>query len=73
MNYWAELSIEYASQRSYLDDLFHVYPTIPEGIREVNENNWSLVEKAFDERNDLQLLQVLLSLDLFPIKDKANS
>ncbi len=69
MNYWAELSIEYASQRSYLDDLFHVYPTIPEGIREVNENNWSLVEKAFDERNDLQLLQVLLSLDLFPIKD----
>ena len=24
------MSIEYAAQRSYLDDLFHVYPTIPE-------------------------------------------
>ena len=34
MNYWTQLSIEYANQRSYLDDLFQVYPTIPEGIRE---------------------------------------
>ena len=29
MNPWLELSIEYANQRSYLDDLFRVYPTIP--------------------------------------------
>ncbi len=26
MNRWIELSIEYANQRSYLDDLFLVYP-----------------------------------------------
>jgi hypothetical protein len=38
MNYWTELSIEYANQKSYLDDLFHVYPTICEGIRELNLN-----------------------------------
>ena len=31
MNPWMALSIEYANQRSYLDDLFQVYPTIPEG------------------------------------------
>jgi len=37
MNYWTKLSIEYASQRSYLDDLFRVYPTIPEGIREIDK------------------------------------
>lgn len=36
MNRWTKLSIEYASQRSYLDDLFQVYPAIPEGIRELN-------------------------------------
>ena len=28
MNKWTELSIEYANQRSYLDDLFQVYPTV---------------------------------------------
>ncbi|NHB27341.1 hypothetical protein EXS95_02240 [Helicobacter pylori] len=25
VNYWTKLSIEYANQRSYLDDLFQVY------------------------------------------------
>ena len=30
MNPWLKLSIEYANQQSYLDDLFKVYPTIPE-------------------------------------------
>ena len=44
MNKWTNLSIEYANQRSYLDDLFHVYPTIPEGIREIDENVWAEVE-----------------------------
>jgi hypothetical protein len=34
MNKWTKLSIEYASHRSYLDDLFAVYPIIPDGIRE---------------------------------------
>ncbi|MDR1975320.1 MAG: hypothetical protein LBQ31_11740 [Bacteroidales bacterium] len=46
MNNYTKLSIEYANQRSYLDDLFQVYPTIPDGIREINENLWSGVEKA---------------------------
>lgn len=36
MNKWIEYSIEYANQRSYLDDLFRVYPTIPEGIRSID-------------------------------------
>jgi Tsp45I type II restriction enzyme len=69
MNYWTELSIEYASQRSYLDDLFQVYPTIPESIREINKEKWTLIENAFEQRNNLELLEVLLSLNLFPIKD----
>jgi hypothetical protein len=69
MNYWTKLSIEYASQRSYLDDLFQVYPTIPEGIRELNGGLWKDVEKAFEKRDNITLLKNLLKLDLFPIKD----
>lgn len=69
MNYWTELSIEYANQRSYLDDLFHVYPTIPEGIRDVNQDIWRQVEIAFNKKDNLALINELLSMDLFPIKD----
>lgn len=69
MNKWTELSIEYANQRSYLDDLFHVYPTIPDGIREINNEIWKGVEKAFSKKNNDLLICELLKLDLFPIKD----
>ena len=69
MNYWTELSIEYANQRSYLDDLFTIYPTIPEGIRSVNEESWELITTAFHDNQQITLLQELLKLDLFPIKD----
>ncbi len=64
-----QLSIEYANQRSYLDDLFQVYPTIPEGIREIDERLYSDIEEAFRSRNNLLLIKNLLKLDLFPIKD----
>src|ERR1700681_3541068 len=69
MNPWIGLSIEYANQRSYLDDLFHVYPTIPDGIREINDGLWRRVEAAFAKRENLALLETLLEFDLFPIKD----
>ena len=69
MNYWTQLSIDYASQRSYLDDLFQVYPTIPEGIRNIDKGLWNNVEKAFKKRNNKELLENLLKLNLFPIKD----
>jgi len=69
MNKWIEFSIEYANQRSYLDDLFHVYPTIPDGIREINNVIWDRVEDAFNKKNNDLLIQELLKLDLFPIKD----
>ena len=69
MNKWTELSIEYANQRSYLDDLFQVYPTIPDGIREINNEIWGKVEIAFQKRDNDLLIRELLKLDLFPIKD----
>jgi hypothetical protein len=69
INYWTQLSIEYANQKSYLDDLFKVYPTIPEGIRNIDEAKWEKIEKAFDKKDNLTLIKELLKLDLFPIKD----
>ncbi len=69
MNYWTKLSIEYANQRSYLDDLFQVYPTIPEGIRDIDGGLWKKIKKAFEKRDDVTLLENILKLDLFPIKD----
>ncbi|MBN2648924.1 MAG: hypothetical protein JXR50_04190 [Prolixibacteraceae bacterium] len=69
MNKWTKLSIEYANQRSYLDDLFQVYPTIPEGIRGINKDVWAEVEKSFKKRDNDLLIRQLLKFDLFPIKD----
>ena len=69
MNHWTQLSIDYANQRSYLDDLFQVYPTIPDGIRELNGDLWKDVEKAFNKKDNTALLKNLVKLDLFPIKD----
>lgn len=50
MNRWTQLSIDYANQRTYLDDLFRIYPTIPEGIRNINQNIWNAVENAFSQK-----------------------
>ncbi|MFA4941461.1 MAG: restriction endonuclease [Patescibacteria group bacterium] len=69
MNYWTKLSIDYASQKSYLDDLFQVYPTIPDGIRDVDGDLWKKTEKAFKKKDNDELMKNLLKLDLFPIKD----
>ena len=69
MNPWTELSVQYANQRNYLDELFKVYPCIPEGIRDIDTDKWAQVEAAFKEENNPTLLRDLFSLDLFPIKD----
>jgi hypothetical protein len=69
MNYFTELSIEYANQRSYLDDLFQVYPTIPEGIRDINQNRWEEIEIAFKNQDNFEMIGHLLKLKKFPLKN----
>jgi hypothetical protein len=64
-----DLSIQFANQRNYLDELFRIYPTIPEGIRDIDQHKWGLIEKAFKQNKKVELLKLLLSLKLFPIKD----
>lgn len=68
-NMWTKLSIEYANQRSYLDDLFSIYPTIPDGIREIDKRIWHQVESSYYAKDNVRLLNNVLKLDLFPIKD----
>ncbi|OGI60238.1 restriction endonuclease [Candidatus Nomurabacteria bacterium RIFCSPHIGHO2_01_FULL_38_19] len=69
MNPWIQLSIDYANQRSYLDDLFKVYPTIPDGIRELDEKLWKNIKNSFKKKDNAGLIENLVKLNLFPIKD----
>jgi len=69
MNHWTELSIAFANQRNYLDELFQIYPTIPEGLRDINKDIWSEIELSFERKDNIALIKKLLNLDLFPIKD----
>ena len=34
MNYWTKLSVDFAQQRNYLDELYKVYPITPNLRRE---------------------------------------
>ena len=65
INKWMELSIEFANQRNYLDELYRVYPIIPEGIRDIDKNKWEEIEKAYENEDKMGLLKLLLSLGLF--------
>lgn len=69
MNYWTQLSYDFANQKDYLDQLFLVYPTIPDGIRDVNAELWDKVEAAFNRKDNFALIETLLKFKLFPIKD----
>ena len=69
MNKWTKMSIDYANQRNYLDELFKVYPTIPEGLRDIDKVAWANVERHFKQKNNQGLIKGLLDLDLFPLKD----
>ena len=69
MNYWTNLSVDFAQQRNYLDELYKVYPITPNIRREISKNCEEKVREAFDKNNNVMLVRELLELDLFPIKD----
>ncbi len=69
MNYWTELSVNYANQRDYLDSLFRVYPMSPNIRRTIRAEQWNTIEEAFISQNNEILVRELLRLDLFPLKD----
>jgi len=69
LNYWTQLSVEFANQRDYLDQLYRVYPVAPNLRRELPEDIMNRVETAFTNRDNENLIRNLLKLDLFPVKD----
>lgn len=69
MNIWTQRSVDFASQRNYLDELFRVYPISPNERREIDDNTISRIEGAFNNQNNEDLIRELLNLELFPIKD----
>lgn len=68
-NIWTQKSIDYAEGKSYLDDLYAVYPVVHSNIRKVDEGVMARVERYFNERDNYNLIKSLLELDLFPVKD----
>ena len=69
MNRWTELSAKYAQQRNYLDELYKVYPIMPNLRRELPKSKEDAIRAAFQNNNNVGLVKNLLDLELFPIKD----
>jgi len=69
MNKWLEKSIELANQENYLDLLIEIYPMPVNSIRKIDTTTKDCIKKYFDERNDIELIQILLKQEVFPIKD----
>lgn len=69
INFFLEESIEYAQEKCYLDDLFSVYPTKVNALRDIDGDIWDKVEKAYKSNDDKALIDNLLNLELFPIKN----
>lgn len=69
MNIWTQMSVEFANQRNYLDELFKIYPISPNLHRDISPDISKQIEKHFNNRNSEELIKSLFKLDLFPIKD----
>lgn len=69
MNKYLQYSLEYATQRSYLDDLFRVYPSLPSGLRDIDATAWARAEAALSSSNDAKLVEAFLSFEKFPFND----
>lgn len=69
MNEWTKISVEFAQQKNYLDELYKVYPITPNLRRELSKDVESNIRKAFENKENEKLVNSLLKLELFPIKD----
>ncbi len=69
MNLWTEMSVQFATQRNYLDELYKVYPISPNLKREIPTDLLKGIQKAFQVKDNELLVKTLLKWELFPIKD----
>lgn len=69
MNYFLQESINLANHTDYLDELYRVYPIVPNAPRNLPQDKWDTVVDAFRRRDNVGLLKSLMDLEVFPIKD----
>lgn len=69
MNYWTSLSVAFANQRNYLDELYRVYPITPNLRRSISKYSVDAISDSFSSRDNRRLVEELLRLELFPLKD----
>lgn len=69
MNIWTERSIELANQFDYLDRLFKIYPMADNLRRKINQQDIQQIKQYYENKNTLELLNILLEQEIFPLKD----
>ena len=70
MNYWTKRSIYLSGNSNYLELLYEVYPvSLANPRRELLPEQIEAIRTAYDNHDDSQLLNSLLDLDIFPIKN----
>lgn len=69
MNEWIKKSITLANSKGYLDNLFKIYPIELGDIRSMPDDIKTKIQKAFREKNKIDLIRELLKLPKFPIDD----
>jgi hypothetical protein len=69
MNPWIKKSIELANAHGYLDRLHNVYPVTTALERPLSSETKEELKDAFQKKDKLRLLKILLRLEKFPIKD----
>jgi len=69
MNKWIQKSIKLANSQGYLDKLFKIYPIETGSPRQIPEILKKEIQKAFNDKNKVELIKKLLKLPKFPIDD----
>ena len=69
MNKWIQKSIKLANSQGYLDRLFKIYPIETGDPRQIPETLKKEIQKAFKDKNKVELIKKLLKLPKFPIDD----
>jgi len=68
MNEWSKRTLKLVTTQNYLDRLQEVYPH-EEGERSIGERAFVSIKAAFEEKDDIKLLNHTLNLQKFPYKD----
>lgn len=69
MNQWLQNSIELAMGNNYLDMLYSIYPLVNNDMRIIGQDIKNNIETSYKNQDNQKLIENLLMLDLFPIKD----